>query len=312
MSIFSHEGKRVYVAGHSGLAGSAICRALTKENCSILTVSHKELDLINQAKVNEWFELNRPDIVYLAAATAGGIHANYDFPADFIYNNLMIQCNIINSAFKYDVSKLCFLGSSCIYPGLAKQPMTEDCLLTGPLDQHNIWYAVAKIAGLYLVDGYSKQHSCDFISVMPANLYGHGDKYSEGNSHVVAALIDRFHKAKITNQKTVDVWGSGNARREFLHCDDMASAIIHVMKNYNSPEIINIGTGEDIAIRDLAFLIKEVTEFEGLINFDKTKLDGVPQKVVCTKKLRSLGWKSCINLKEGLRNTYLDYLKIYG
>lgn len=312
MSIFDHSGRVVYVAGHAGLAGSAICRVLQEENCNIITATHRQLDLTDQSKVNEWFSDQKPEVVYLAAATAGGIHANYDYPADFIYNNLMIQCNIIQAAFKSGVKKLCFLGSSCIYPRLAKQPMEENCLLTGPLDQHNIWYAVAKISGLYLVDGFSKQHSCDYISVMPANLYGKGDKYSESNSHVVAALIDRFHKAKISNESSVVVWGSGNARREFLHSDDMAAAIFHLMKNYSSPEIVNIGTGEDISIKELAFLIREIIGFQGEIEFDTSKPDGVPQKVVSVEKLASLGWRSKISLRDGLVETYKDYLEVHG
>jgi GDP-L-fucose synthase len=312
MSLFNHEGKTVYVAGHSGLAGSAICRALESEQCNIITASHAELDLVDQTKVDQWFCQNRPDVVYLAAATAGGIHANFQYPADFIYNNLMIQCNVIKASYKYGVSKLCFLGSSCIYPGRAQQPMTEDCLLTGPLDQHNIWYAVAKIAGLYLVDGFSRQYSCEFISVMPANLYGPGDKYSEGNSHVVAALIDRFHTAKIEGAPTVDVWGSGTAHREFMHCDDMANAVVHTMKHYSSPKILNIGTGSDISIRDLAFLIKEITNYQGKVLFDETKLDGVPRKVVSVDKLKALGWESKINLREGLIDTYNSYLETHA
>jgi len=309
VNIFSHHAKKVYVAGHSGLAGSAICRALKNEKCEILIASHGELDLINQAQVEEWFSHYKPDAVYLAAATAGGIHANFDFPADFIYNNLMIQCNVLHAAYKYGTSKLCFLGSSCIYPRLAPQPMKEDCLLTGSLDRHNIWYAVAKIAGLYLVDGYAKQHSCDFISVMPANLYGQGDKYSEKNSHVVAALIDRFHRAKLFNAPSVTVWGSGLARREFLHCDDMANAVVHLMKNYSSPEIVKIGTGEDITIKELAYLIKDIIMYEGELIFDQSKPDGVPQKVVDVERLKGLGWSSKIGLEEGLISTYRDYLK---
>lgn len=310
--MFSHHGKKVYVAGHSGLAGSAICRALESEKCEIIKASHKELDLINQSQVDDWFSHHKPHAVYLAAATAGGIHANYDYPADFIYNNLMIQCNIIQAAYKYGTSKLCFLGSSCIYPRLAEQPMKEECLLTGPLDKHNIWFAVAKIAGLYLVDGYAKQHACDFISVMPANLYGKGDKYSQNNSHVIAALINRFHKAKLSNDPSVIVWGSGLTRREFLHCDDMASAIIHLMKNYSSPELVNVGTGKDITIKDLASLIKDIVGYKGELIFDKSKPDGVPQKVVNVDRLKDLGWENKIGLREGLISTYQDYLENYG
>ncbi len=307
--IFSHEGKRVYVAGHSGLAGSAIVRRLEESASKILTVTHAELDLTNQKAVQDWFINNRPDVVYLAAATAGGIHANYQKPAEFIYNNLAIQNNIINSSYEYGVEKLCFLGSSCIYPRLATQPMQESSLLQGPLDKHNIWYAVAKIAGLMTIDGYSKQYGCKYISVMPANLYGPGDKYSEKNSHVVAALIKRFHECKILNRSELEVWGTGKAMREFLHCDDMADACVFLMENYDSPEIINIGTGVDLSIKELAYEIKEIVGFEGKIVFDHSKPDGMPRKVVDVRKLNKLGWKAKIALKEGLQSTYNEFLK---
>ncbi len=307
--IFSHEGKRVYVAGHSGLAGSAIVRRLEESASKILTVTHAELDLTNQKAVQDWFINNRPDVVYLAAATAGGIHANYEKPAEFIYNNLAIQNNIINSSYEYGVEKLCFLGSSCIYPRLATQPMQESSLLQGPLDKHNIWYAVAKIAGLMTIDGYSKQYGCKYISVMPANLYGPGDKYSEKNSHVVAALIKRFHECKILNRSELEVWGTGKAMREFLHCDDMADACVFLMENYDSPEIINIGTGVDLSIKELAYEIKEIVGFEGNIVFDHSKPDGMPRKVVDVRKLNKLGWKAKIALKEGLQSTYNEFLK---
>ncbi len=308
--IFSHKGKKVYVAGHKGLAGSAIERRLLKEDCEIVKATHKELDLTNQKDVEDFFKRNKPEVVYLAAATAGGIHANYERPADFIYNNLAIQNNVINSAYNNSVKKLCFLGSSCIYPRLADQPMLESSLLTGPLDKHNIWYAVAKIAGLMLVDGYSKQFGCDYISVMPANLYGPGDKYSEENSHVVAALIKRFHESKISNKDSVDIWGTGKAMREFLHCDDMADACIFLMEHYYSPEIINIGTGQDISIKELANVIKEVVGYDGKLNFDLSKPDGMPRKVVDVSKLSSLGWRAKISFKDGISETYQEFLKL--
>lgn len=308
--IFSHKGKKVYVAGHKGLAGSAIERRLLKEDCEIVKATHKELDLTNQKGVEDFFKRNKPEVVYLAAATAGGIHANYERPADFIYNNLAIQNNVINSAYNNSVKKLCFLGSSCIYPRLADQPMSESSLLTGPLDKHNIWYAVAKIAGLMLVDGYSKQFGCDYISVMPANLYGPGDKYSDENSHVVAALIKRFHESKISNKDSVDIWGTGKAMREFLHCDDMADACIFLMEHYDSPEIINIGTGQDISIKELANVIKEIVGYDGKLNFDLSKPDGMPRKVVDVSKLSSLGWKAKISFKDGISETYQEFLKL--
>jgi len=307
--IFSHEGKKVYVAGHTGLAGSAIVRRLEESASKILKVSHSELDLINQKAVQDWFKHNRPDVVYLAAATAGGIHANYEKPAEFIYNNLAIQNNIINSSYEYGVEKLCFLGSSCIYPRLAQQPMQESSLLKGPLDKHNIWYAVAKIAGLMTIDGYSKQYGCKYISVMPANLYGPGDKYTEKNSHVVAALIKRFHECKILKRSEIEVWGTGKAMREFLHCDDMADACVFLMENYDSPEIINVGTGIDLSIKELAYEIKDIVGFKGNIVFNRSKPDGMPRKVVDVEKLYKLGWKAKISLKEGLKNTYKEFLQ---
>lgn len=308
--LFSHEGKKVYIAGHKGLAGSALVRRLSDQNCELLTASHDDLDLTNQEAVSQWFYSNSPDVVYLAAATAGGIHANYERPAEFIYNNLAIQNNVIHACHKYGVKKLCFLGSSCIYPRLAPQPMSEQSLLTGPLDKHNVWYAVAKIAGLMMVDGYSKQYGCDFISVMPANLYGPGDKYSEENSHVVAALIKRFHDAKLIKDPFVSIWGTGSAMREFLHCDDMADACVYLMENYSSPDIVNVGTGMDMSINDLAYLIKDVVGYEGNVVFDSSKPDGMPRKVVDVSKLESIGWTSKISLRDGIASTYDAYLYI--
>ena len=309
--IFSHEGKKVYVAGHTGLAGSAIVRRLEESASKILKVSHSELDLTNQKAVQDWFKHNRPDVVYLAAATAGGIHANYEKPAEFIYNNLAIQNNIINSSYEYGVEKLCFLGSSCIYPRLAQQPMQESSLLKGPLDKHNIWYAVAKIAGLMTIDGYSKQYGCKYISVMPANLYGPGDKYTEKNSHVVAALIKRFHECKILKRSEIEVWGTGKAMREFLHCDDMADACVFVMEKVNNKKTeqthINIGTGEEISIKDLAVLIKKRIGFKGSLLFNTSKPDGTMRKVTDVTKIHSLGWKHTVALEEGIDKMYEWY-----
>jgi GDP-L-fucose synthase len=310
--VFSHSKKRVYIAGHLGLAGSAIERRLINEDCEIIKATHSELDLKNQNDVENFFNKHKPEVVYLAAATAGGIHANYDKPAEFIYNNLAIQNNVISSSYKNDVNKLCFLGSSCIYPRLAEQPMKESALLTGPLDKHNIWYAVAKIAGLMMVDGYSRQYGCQYISVMPANLYGPGDKYSDENSHVVAALIKRFHESKKLHKKEVEVWGTGKAMREFLHCDDMADACVYLMENYESPDIINVGTGQDISIKDLALVIKEVVGFDGNLRFDASKPDGMPRKVVDVSKISDLGWKSKIGFREGISETYKDFLKTHN
>jgi GDP-L-fucose synthase len=307
--MFSHTGKRVFVAGHRGLAGAALVRRLQREDCDLLTVPSSELDLRRQADVEAWFARNRPQVVYLAAARAGGIQANYERPADFIYDNLAIQDAVIHAAYRFGVEKLCFLGSSCIYPRLAPQPMTEDALLTGPLDGYNKWYAVAKIAGLMLVDGYAKQYGCDFIAVMPANLYGPGDKFTPENSHVVAALIDRIHRTKLAGGKEITIWGTGKARREFLHCDDMADACVHLMNRYSSPEIVNVGTGEDITITDLARTICEVIGFPGGLVHDTSKPDGMPRKVVSIDRLRSLGWSPRISFREGLAETYRWYLE---
>lgn len=306
---FSHAGKRVYVAGHGGLAGSALMRRLAREECEILTVASSELDLRRQQDVESWFAENRPQVVYLAAATAGGIHANYERPGEFIYDNLAIQNAVIQAARIFRAEKLCFLGSSCIYPRLAQQPMVEGSLLTGSLDKHNIWYAVAKIAGLMLVDGYSKQYGCDFISVMPANLYGPGDKFTPENSHVVAALIDRIHRAKVEHAETVTIWGTGRVRREFLFADDMADACVYLMNHYSSPEIVNIGTGEDHTITELATMICDVIGFQGRLVYDESRPDGTPRKVVDVTKLRSLGWTAPTRFSEGLADTYRWYLE---
>jgi len=309
--LFSHKGKRVFVAGHSGLAGSAIWRRLGKEDCELQGVRSVEVDLRRQDQVETWFAKNRPEVVYLAAATAGGIHVNYGRPAEFIYDNIAIQNAIINASHKFGVEKLCFLGSSCIYPRLAEQPMVEEALLTGPLDKHNIWYAVAKIAGLMMIDGYSRQYGCNYISVMPANLYGPGDKFTPENSHVVAALIDRIHHAQEAGDATVTVWGTGRVRREFIHCDDMADACVHLMDHYNSPDIVNVGTGVDYTITELAENICEVVGYGGEIVYDTSKPDGMPRKVVDVTRLSSLGWNSKIPFKVGLAETYQWYLTNY-
>lgn len=309
--IFSHKGKRVFIAGHSGLAGSAIWRRLQKEDCELQGVRSAEVDMRRQDQVEAWFEKNRPEVVYLAAATAGGIHVNYGRPAEFIYDNLAIQNAIIHASHLYGVDKLCFLGSSCIYPRLAEQPMVEEALLTGKLDKHNIWYAVAKIAGLMLVDGYSRQYGSDFISVMPANLYGPGDKFTPENSHVVAALIDRIHRAREGGDSAVTVWGTGKVRREFIHCDDMADACVYLMEHYNSPDIVNVGTGTDYSISELAETICDVLGYKGEIVYDTSKPDGMPRKVVDVTRIAALGWSSKIPFRDGLKGTYDWYLANY-
>ncbi len=315
--------KKVFVAGHNGMVGSSICRALKDiKEYSVITRSRDELDLTSQKDVQIFFEREEFDQVYLAAAKVGGIYANNEFPANFIYSNLMIQANIINSAFESGVRKLLFLGSSCIYPKMANQPISEDSLLTGLLEPTNEPYAVAKIAGIKLCESFNRQYGesngVDFRSVMPTNLYGIGDNYHPNNSHVIPGLIHRFHQAKINNSKNVDVWGSGMPRREFLYVDDLAAACIHVMnipKNmynkYTKPMLshVNVGYGSDIMIRDLARLIASTVGYDGEITYDKTKPDGTPKKLMDSSLINNLGWKAQVNLEQGLKLAYEDYLK---
>ena len=310
--------QKIYVAGHRGMIGSAIVRKLKSHGYNnILTSSRGELDLTNQTKVQNFFEAEKPDQVYLCAAKVGGVHANNAFPAEFIYENLMIQLNIIHAAYLSNVKKLLFLGSSCIYPRDAIQPMKEESLLSGYLESTNEPYAIAKISGIKLCESYNRQFDTDFRSVMPSNLYGIGDNYHPTNSHVIPGLIRRFHDAKIQNTDTVEIWGSGDPKREFLFVDDMASASIHVMdlskeeyKKITQPMLshINIGFNEDISILNLAKLISEVIGFEGEIISDKSKPDGTKQKLMDSSKLYSLGWQPKYNLKDGLKITYEDFL----
>jgi GDP-L-fucose synthase len=301
---------KIYIAGHTGLVGSAILRMLQSQGYNNLILrTHQELDLEIQKDVNDFFERERPEYVFLAAAKVGGIYANNTFPADFIYNNLIIQVNVIHAAYKYGVKKLLFLGSSCIYPRLALQPMKEEYLLTGEPEPTNEPYAIAKIAGIKLCQSYNRQYGTNFISVMPTNLYGPNDNYDLMDSHVLPALIRRFHEAKIQELPFVEVWGTGTPRREFMYSLDMVEACIFLMENYNSGEIINIGTGEDITIRELAALISEVIGYKGEIRWDNTKPDGTPQKLLDVSRLHSMGWKHKTSLKDGLRLTYQDFLK---
>ena len=296
---------KIYVAGHRGMVGSAIIRKLQKEGFNnIVTRTSKELDLRNQQAVADFFATEKPDHVYLAAAKVGGIIANNTYRADFIYENIMIQSNIIHQAYLNKVKKLMFLGSSCIYPKLAPQPLKEDYLLTGLLEQTNEPYAIAKIAGIKMCDAYRAQYGCIFISVMPTNLYGPNDNYDLNNSHVLPALIRKFHTAKAKNEKTVEVWGSGSPLREFLHADDLADACFYLMQNYNEAGLVNIGVGEDITIKDLALLIKKIVGFEGELKFDTSKPDGTPRKLMDVSKLHSFGWKHRINLEEGITAVY--------
>jgi GDP-L-fucose synthase len=301
---------KIYIAGHTGLVGSAILRMFQSQGYNNLILrTHQELDLEIQKDVNEFFDRERPEYVFLAAAKVGGIYANNTFLADFIYNNLIIQVNVIHAAYKFGVKKLLFLGSSCIYPRLAPQPMKEEYLLTGPLEPTNEPYAVAKIAGIKMCQAYNRQYGTNFVSVMPTNLYGPNDNYDLMDSHVLPALIRRFHEAKIQELPFVEVWGTGTPRREFMYSLDMAEACIFLMENYNSGEIINIGTGEDITIRELAALISEVIGYKGEIRWDNTKPDGTPQKLLDVSRLHSMGWKHKTSLKDGLRLTYQAFLK---
>ena len=301
---------KIYVAGHRGMVGSAITRKLQKEGFSnLLTRTSGELDLKDQAAVHAFFEKERPDYVFLAAAKVGGIMANNIYRGEFLYDNLMIQNNSIDAAYRSGVKKLMFLGSSCIYPKLAPQPLKEDYLLTGLLEETNEPYAIAKIAGIKLCDAYRSQYGCNFISVMPTNLYGPNDNYDLNTSHVLPALIRKFHEAGKNGDPTVTIWGSGKPRREFLHADDLADACFYLMQHYNEPGLVNIGTGEDLEIGELALLIKDIVGYTGEIVHDKTKPDGTPRKLMDVAKLHSFGWKHTIPLKEGLRRVYEEYKK---
>ena len=307
--IFDLRDKRVYVAGHNGMAGSALMRRLSGEDCEIVTAERKTLDLTDQAQTESWLAVNKPDVVFLAAGHVGGIYANDTYPADFIADNLAIGLNVIRGAYRAGVKKLLALGSSCIYPRLAPQPMREDALLTGSLEPTNEWYAVAKIAAIKLCEAYRKQHGADFVSVMPTNLYGPGDNYHPDNSHVPAALLRRFHEAKMANAPTVTVWGTGRPRREFLCSDDLADACVFVMKHYSGPGFLNVGTGSDVTIAEFAEIVREVTGYKGKIVFDTARPDGPPQKLLDVSKLKALGWAPKIPLREGLAAAYADFLK---
>jgi GDP-L-fucose synthase len=317
--------QKIYVAGHRGMVGSAIVRALEAQGQkNIITRSRNELDLTNQAAVNSFFESEKPDQVYLAAAKVGGIHANNTYPAEFIYQNLMIEANVIHASFRADVKRLLFLGSSCIYPKAVTQPMKEDALLTAVLESTNEPYAIAKIAGIKLCESYNRQygasHRLDYRSVMPTNLYGPGDNYHPENSHVIPGLIRRFHEAKVRNLSTVSIWGTGLAKREFLYVDDMAAACLHVMEldkaiydKHTQPMCshINVGVGQDISIKELAELISRVVGYPGEIMFDISKPEGPLRKFVDTSRLNQLGWAAQVSLEKGLRFAYEDFLKIY-
>ena len=303
---------KIYVAGHTGLVGSAIIRLLKKKGyLQIVTRTSEELDLRDQKLVNDFFETEQPQYVFLAAAKVGGIMANQTYPADFIYDNLAIQNNIIHSAYKHSVEKLLFLGSSCIYPKNAPQPIEEDYLMTGVLEPTNDAYAIAKIAGIKMCQAYHRQYGSRFISVMPTNLYGQGDNYNLQNAHVLPALLRKFHEAKLNKDATVTVWGTGKPRREFLHVDDAAMACYFLMQRYESPEIINVGSGLDYTIKEMATTIKKITNYPGNIIFDEAKPDGTPRKLLNIDKIKALGWKAVIDLEEGLASTYNNFEKNY-
>ncbi len=308
-----NEADRILVAGHRGLVGSAIRRQLEAAGYgNLLLRTHAELDLTDQSAVEAFFRSERPDYVFLAAAKVGGILANATYPADFIRENLQIQCNVIDSAWRNGVRKLCFLGSSCIYPRLAPQPIREEYLLTGPLEPTNEWYAIAKIAGIRMCQAYARQHGFPAISLMPANLYGPGDNFSLESSHVLPALLRKCHEAKVEGREEVVIWGTGRPRREFLHVDDLAGACLFLMRNYDSEEPINVGTGEDLTIRELAQTVARVVGFEGEFVFDDSRPDGTPRKLLDSGRLRQLGWLPRIPLEAGVAQTYAWYLEHHG
>jgi GDP-L-fucose synthase len=300
---------RTFIAGHRGMVGGALVRALHQAgHTQVLTATRQELDLVRQDSVESWFKLHRPDVVVVAAAKVGGIHANETYPADFIYENLMIAANCVHAAHQCGVPRLLFLGSSCIYPRLAPQPMPETSLLTGPLELTNEAYAVAKIAGLKLCQHYRHQYGHLYHSAMPTNLYGPGDNYHPENSHVIPALLRRFHEAKVNQLSEVVVWGTGTPRREFLHVDDLAAGVLHLLHSDQPPDWVNIGSGSDITIHDLAHLVKEVVGYSGQLRFDVSKPDGTPRKLMDVSRMTELGWKPRIGIREGLENAYQDFL----
>jgi GDP-L-fucose synthase len=305
---FELKGKTVFVAGHRGMVGSALVRRLAREDVELQTVSRGEVDLRDQAAVNRWFAARRPQIVFLAAAKVGGIVANSTLRAEFLYDNLAIAANVIHAAHINEAEKLMFFGSSCIYPRLAPQPLREDLMLTGPLEPTNEPYAIAKIAGIKMVEAYRSQYGADFISVMPTNLYGRGDNYHPEFSHVAAALIRRFHEAKVSGTTNVVVWGTGTPRREFLYVDDLADACVRLMKIYSSPELVNIGTGEDITIAEFARVVATAVGYSGEISFDPSRPDGTPRKLLDGSRLAKLGWRASTSLEEGIRLAYQAYL----
>ena len=305
--IYSLAGKKVWVAGHRGMAGSAIVRRLGREQCEILTVDRAELDLRRQEAVEKWMAANKPDAIFVAAGKVGGILANSTRPGEFIYDNMQIEFNVIHTAYTLGVEKLLFLGSSCIYPREAPQPMAEEVLLTGPLEPTNEWYAIAKIAGIKLCGAYRQQYGCDFISAMPTNLYGIGDNFDLQHGHVAAALIAKFHRAKAENLPAVELWGSGKPMREFLYADDLADGLVFLMKRYSGLSHVNVGTGREISILDLAHLLKEIVGYKGRLTFDSSKPDGMMRKVMDVSRLTEMGWTAKTGVEEGFASAYRWY-----
>ncbi|MDO8287586.1 MAG: GDP-L-fucose synthase [Parvibaculum sp.] len=307
-TLYSLQGKRIWVAGHRGMVGAAVTRRLATEGCEVLTAGRAALDLERQDQVERWVAANRPDAIIMAAAKVGGILANDSFPADFLYKNLVIETNVVEAARLGSVEKMLFLGSSCIYPKFAPQPIAEDSLLTGPLEPTNEWYAIAKIAGIKLAQAYRRQYGCDYISAMPTNLYGPEDNFDLNSSHVLPALIRKAHEAKLRGDRELVIWGTGTPRREFLHVDDCADALVFLLKSYSNTEHVNVGSGEDLTIFELATAVCRVVGFSGDIVCDTTKPDGTPRKLMSASKLRAMGWEPKIDLVEGLRSTYSWFL----
>lgn len=301
-------GKRIFVAGHRGMVGGAVVRRLASTGCTVLTATRAELDLKNQAAVEGWMAEHRPDAIVLAAAKVGGILANDSFPAEFLYDNLMIEANVIDAGHRCDVDRLLFLGSSCIYPKFADQPIAEDSLLTGPLEPTNEWYAIAKIAGIKLAQAYRRQYGRDYISAMPTNLYGPGDNYDLAGSHVLPALIRKAHEAKLRGDASITIWGTGTPRREFLHVDDMADACVFLLEHYSGESHVNVGFGDDISILEVAELVCKVVGFAGTIVRDESKPDGTPRKLMDSSRLNAMGWHPRIALREGIESAYRDFL----
>ena len=301
-------GKRIWVAGHRGMVGGAVVRRLGSEGCEVITAGREVVDLVDQKAVHDWMSATKPDAIILAAAKVGGIHANATYPVDFLYENLTIEANILHATHEADVERLLFLGSSCIYPKFANQPIQEGSLLTGALEPTNEWYAIAKIAGLKLVQAYRKQHGRDWISAMPTNLYGPGDNYDLTTSHVLPALLRKFHEAKERGDKEVVVWGTGTPLREFLHCDDLADALVFLLRNYSGDDHINVGSGVEVTIKQLAETIAEVVDYDAALTWDTTKPDGTPRKLMDSSRLHALGWNNARDLKEGIAQTYADWI----